>query len=297
VLGSSILEVALGLGLFFLLLAVICTSINEIVARVLALRARTLRTGVGELLGDPNVQGIAQSVYTHPLIAALERKHRPSYIHARTFSAALLDTVSTGATTVAEVHAAIANNPNVPEDLKRQLAIIISDANDDLAALRQGIGVWFDDAMSRVGGWYKRKTQLITFAVATFLVLLLNADSLALADAMLKNPAAREAFVAQASALVPTGTDGVPETDVAAVRAALDPIGLELGWDDVDAGNPLGWYLAPANWLGHLPGWAITIFAVLLGAPFWFDILSKVSNIRSTGQPPPQTSSALPSGT
>ena len=44
-LGSSILEVAPRIGLFFLLLAVICTSINEIIARILGLRADNLRAG------------------------------------------------------------------------------------------------------------------------------------------------------------------------------------------------------------------------------------------------------------
>jgi hypothetical protein len=300
-LGSSVLEVALGMALFFLLLAVICTSINEVIARMVALRARTLRSGLGELLGDPSFQKVAKRVYAHPLIESLEKKHRPSYIHARTFAAAMTDTIVVGAKTVEQIRDAIADDDArapadqiYPDHLKRQLMIIINDAGDDMRALREGIGTWYDDAMNRVSGWYKRKTQVVTFLVALFLVLLLDADSLAIADGMVKNPAAREAFVAQASALAPTGDNGVPTTDVDKVLTALEPLGIQMGWSAVDPKDPAGWFANPANWLDHVPGWAITIFAVLLGAPFWFDLLNRVANIRSSGDPP-QAKTALAS--
>lgn len=38
--------------------------------------------------------------------------------------------------------------------------------------------------------------------------------------------------------------------------------------------------------LGRLPGWCVTALAVTLGAPFWFDILNKVVNIRNVGKKP-----------
>jgi hypothetical protein len=36
----------------------------------------------------------------------------------------------------------------------------------------------------------------------------------------------------------------------------------------------------------HLGGWLLTIVAASLGAPFWFDLLNKFINIRSTGKAP-----------
>jgi hypothetical protein len=39
--------------------------------------------------------------------------------------------------------------------------------------------------------------------------------------------------------------------------------------------------------LAKLAGLALTIGAVMLGAPFWFDLLSKLMRVRSTGAPPP----------
>jgi hypothetical protein len=295
-LGSPMLEVGIGMAFFFLLLATLCTSINEIIARWLALRASTLQSGIGQLLSDPNLQGFGRTVFAHPLIASLERRGRPSYIHGRRFAAAVVDTVKEGATTVAEVQAAIEASETIPVDLKRQLRIIVNDAGDSMDQLREGVATWFDDSMDRVSGWYKRKTQVVTFFVALFLTLLLNADALALANGMLQNPAAREVFIAQVDQLEPDPSTGLPPLDVDEVKAALDPAGFELGWSDIDLANPVGWLFNPGNWAWHVPGWLVTIFAILLGAPFWFDIVSRVSKVRSGGNPPPPTSTALPSG-
>jgi hypothetical protein len=307
-LGSSILEVGLGLALFFLLLAIIVSSISEVIARILRLRASTLKTGIAELFGsdvpnlrstlrfDPDSEWFVDRLYAHPIIQALERNGRPNYIRDRTFAAALIDTVAAGATTVQAVASAL-DGATIPGDLEKQLRILVTRAHGDMAKLEAGIEGWFNDSMDRVSGWYKRKAQVVTFVVAAIITIGLNADSLALANAMIQNPAAREAYVAQASALVPTAAgSGIPSTSVAEIKKAMEPLGLSLGWRAVNAADPVGWFLAPANWLGFVPGWLITTFAVLMGAPFWFDIVGRVANLRSSGNPPPKTSSATPAG-
>lgn len=290
-LGSAMLEVAVGMAFFYLLLAIICSSINELIARFLALRATTLQSGIKELLADQEAQGIAGVLYDHPLIKSLQKgSSLPSYIHSRTFAAALVDSIAEGATTVEAVKASLASNALISEDLRRQLTIIINDAGDDIMEVRRGVAVWFDDSMARVSGWYKRKAQVVTFIAAAIIAIFINADSLKLANGMLQNPAAREAFIAQASAIAPTGSNGVPQTSIKDVKLALAPLGIELGWPDLDVSSleAIARYAAnPANWLGSVPGWLITVVAILMGAPFWFDLVSKVANIRSSGSPPP----------
>ena len=43
-----------------------------------------------------------------------------------------------------------------------------------------------------------------------------------------------------------------------------------------------------ASWNGAtmLIGWLISGIAIAMGAPFWFDLLGKVMNVRNTGKPP-----------
>jgi hypothetical protein len=41
-----------------------------------------------------------------------------------------------------------------------------------------------------------------------------------------------------------------------------------------------------ASWLTWATGLLLTTFAISLGAPFWFDLLGKVSNIKGMGKKP-----------
>jgi hypothetical protein len=66
---------------------------------------------------------------------------------------------------------------------------------------------------------------------------------------------------------------------------------LTTAADDVDSvvklGVPMGWgdnAMSHGFWLA-VPGWLLTIFALSLGAPFWFDALGRLSRIRSSGKP------------
>ena len=60
---------------------------------------------------------------------------------------------------------------------------------------------------------------------------------------------------------------------------------------------PIGWQNFPeegtsisfATVLAKVVGLILTSLAVSLGAPFWFDLLSKFMNVRGTGQSPPGT--------
>lgn len=58
---------------------------------------------------------------------------------------------------------------------------------------------------------------------------------------------------------------------------------------------PIGWsnkkYTA-SEILNMITGWIVTILAISLGAPFWFDLLNKVANLRGTGPKPVSTTDA-----
>src|SRR5918994_412801 len=66
--GSTILEVVLGLSFVYILLSLLCSSINELLAGFLKLRAKDLDSGIRNLLVDPD---LAREVLDHPLIKAL----------------------------------------------------------------------------------------------------------------------------------------------------------------------------------------------------------------------------------
>jgi hypothetical protein len=67
-------------------------------------------------------------------------------------------------------------------------------------------------------------------------------------------------------------------------------LGLPVGWDAAAKSEWTDWY-TPWKWAwsqyGTALGWALTALLVMLGAPFWFDVLTKLASLRSTGNKPP----------
>src|SRR4051794_30010111 len=98
------LDVAIGLVFMYLLLSILCTAVNEWIAGLFRLRAKTLRTAVSRLVdtapakGAKETEGTARlsaEIFNHPLIASIkDGKRGPSYIPAPRFVAALKDTIA-----------------------------------------------------------------------------------------------------------------------------------------------------------------------------------------------------------
>jgi hypothetical protein len=87
------LDLAIAMCFIFLLLALICTSINEAVAGIINSRGKTLEKGLAELLQDV---GLKDSFYAHPLIMGLRQTKTgggrlPSYISSNKFALVLMD--------------------------------------------------------------------------------------------------------------------------------------------------------------------------------------------------------------
>ncbi|MGC2236844.1 MAG: hypothetical protein WA584_11835 [Pyrinomonadaceae bacterium] len=98
--GIAILDVVIGMVFIYLLLSLVCSTINEIIEAFANKRAEFLLQGVKDLLNDSDGTGLTAKLYEHPLVAALIQKRHspkplnPSYIPARNFALALMDIVS-----------------------------------------------------------------------------------------------------------------------------------------------------------------------------------------------------------
>jgi hypothetical protein len=219
--------------------------------------------------------------------------------------------------------------------LQRLLLGLIGTAEADLVSARRTIETWFDDSMDRVSGWYKRKTQWIIWWVGVCLALLLNADTISLANSLWNDQPLRQAVVAAALAINqaprPTQTPDNqppprPDEAINTARTQLAGLQLPIGWcetTDQKAGTRqlpvLGSVTSslptcvsdpatPANagqdnsvtprldgrripihfldFMVKVLGLFLTAVALSLGAPFWFDTLSRLANLRSAGDPP-----------
>src|SRR3954466_1562727 len=100
--GSDAIEVAIGVIFFWLLLSLVCSAANELIASWLGWRAKDLETGLHNLLNQPdkNLEAgsrnlldkpdMVKRIYAHPLVRSLSRDGaKPSYLPSRAFALAL----------------------------------------------------------------------------------------------------------------------------------------------------------------------------------------------------------------
>ena len=168
----------------------------------------------------------------------------------------------------------------------REIALVpkeIAICEAQIEALRENLEQWFNDAMDRLAGWYKRWTQLISFSVAALIVVIGNVDTIKLTDRLLRDNALRASVVTAA-----TGAVQHPETTKNVLDEA-NKLGIPVGWSlstNLERLKTGSFLHDPFGLMAKAFGLFISILAVSMGAPFWFDTLSKFMNIRSAGKPP-----------
>jgi hypothetical protein len=276
--GSAILDTAIGLIFVFLVISLVVSAANELLAALFKWRAENLVLGIRELLEDSSATGLVTRFYEHPLIESLSaRNKKPSYIPSRTFVLALLDIVSPTTTggnrTLEDLKAGIDKLPN---SLQVTFRVLLDEAGHDIEQFKTQLEIWFNNTMERASGWYKRKTQAIQLVLAFAIVVLANVDTIRITKSLSGvNSPLRDSIKDAAHSLVAAGLpQGPPATQLSAATEAIGNLALPIGW--VKGG------FGPTTILG----WIITALAASLGAPFWFDLLNRFVNVRSSGKAP-----------
>ncbi|HYD81938.1 MAG TPA: hypothetical protein VEC06_19220 [Paucimonas sp.] len=311
--GSAILEVVVGIVFIYILVSVLCTAIREGIESWLKTRAAYLEHGIRELLHDKSGSDLATAFYNHPLIFSLfpngyaprapkarpgllaKGDNLPSYIPASNFALALMDIAARGpqagnaagdaSTSAISLEAIRKNVAHIANPaVQRVLLMAVDAAQGDINKAKTLIEAWYNSAMDRVSGWYRRSTQRIIFCIALLLVIVLNVNTFTIADHLYRNDAVRSVMIARAEK---AATDaGYAASKYEDIRKELGSLNLPIGWPEGFRKPLLGRDLnGPADWLILIFGWLLTAFAATLGAPFWFDVLNKVMVIRSTVKP------------
>jgi len=300
VFGSDILDIVLAMTFVFLLTSLLCSAASELISSFLKMRAKNLERGIGELVGDPNnAAGFLQHIYNHGLINGLfqgsyiqsknaSRFERilkgayqlPSYVPSQNFALALIDVVT--------------NPPpgiTLPHNVVSTVQTLQNAAAGDFEKFRQGIETWYNSAMDRVSGWYKRKAQRIIVVVGFLAAILINIDTIRIAQTLSNNTVLRKAVVAAAEAYAHAPRSGGEKTDAeSAIKSNYGqlkdlelPVGFGYSWRQPPPHPSWKWWREEV--LARLVGYLVTAVAVSFGAPFWFDLLNKLIIVRSTVKP------------
>ena len=329
-LENTILDVVIGLIFIYLLLSLLCSAIHEWMAGILALRSRMLAKSIKALLYDETGTNLAKEIYEHGLIDALSKKSQPpdkplkgrkgpSYIPPCIFASALIDKLGLilSANPQQEQHKKVEEQlmqlekAALHEKLNQTLTTFIKEANGDAVMLHKKIESWFDDVMDRISGWYKRQSQIILLIIGSIVTVSINADTIYIAETLVRYPPLRASIVEQSKSLA---GEKLPDVNADFIKD-IGKLSLPLGWHQSDKDsimvnrscnrfvtNPASTQFVqpkplPAQAVQpYLPnknsfmvrcfGWILTGTAVSMGAPFWFDLMNKFLRIRSTGISP-----------
>lgn len=269
---NGILEVAIGVGFVYLLFSAITSSLVEWMSATFDRRSKSLWHSLNLILGPD----LRRTLLQHPAISGIRLDNesadpvqRPywlwwpgrtpaNYLAPRSVAIALADIARSGS---------VATN---------RLARLFGSFRDDAgvnAEVLFRLEKWFAEQMERTSSQYKRWTQVWTLAVAVAMTGVFDLDTIRIASALYRNSVLRTAIADQVAEQVKGRT--------------LDQIDPALkNYSDL----PIGWTrdrLARLNWLTASAGWLISVVALGLGAPFWFDLVSRIVNLRQTGSRPP----------
>ena len=395
---TLILEVAIGLVLIFSLFSLLCTVLLELLSGYFNRRGRMLESAFYEifddmrrprrglrrhlLIGDDYISdsdskgeyqnSLARRLLAHRVIRAHFEKNRlPSELAPEIVGDALIY--------LAEEEAGVSpitkNYESVLGGLGGSLSFIFKTVAPEEGLtrpkIRDRLARFYEDAMERVNGRYKRTTQAWLFCIGVFIALAFNVNSVRLADMIAADAELRQRLVAAAEnnerlvelqktvlqscvgddAESPCNQQTIDnardelealQKRIDLVATELDGLDLPIGWcapsaaeeaDDqqqpLDAAaasrvpiraiefglsSPPGgrglvtpvsdaepapaecppWrvsFLSPKKWenyggsdvLVDLTGVLLTALAISLGAPFWFDLLSKLVKLRAAG--------------
>ncbi|MEO9802019.1 MAG: hypothetical protein ABJF04_02175 [Reichenbachiella sp.] len=163
--------------------------------------------------------------------------------------------------------------PSIEKETLYQLAFLWKQASGDVARFKLFIEDWFNDQMDRIGGWYKRKIQYLTFVVGLIIALAFGVDTIGIAEMLMENDGIREMFVTNAENLSKQYSDvNELSKDTEALQNSISEYNMVFSSMKNKSGNKGIYFL----------GCLITAFALSLGAPFWFDLLNKLVKIRSS---------------
>ncbi len=289
--GSQALETAIGLALMFFVIATASSAVVEFISRLFGKRSADLEKTIKHMLagqgqGDADLEKAWQlfsgtSVYAAAREGAgkalLTQKRRPSYLSAKAFADATLEMIVEGDRLI--------GMDEVPKNLRKRLDPLVRQTRGELVEIRAGLESWFDETMGRAEGAYKKWVTLLLFCVGLVFAIAGNAPTTTVADDLWHNSVVRQSVVDAAGQVAASGKAADELDDIAKATAAMQEFSLPVGWNSQTRAE---WTSGDWTWrqAGTLAGWFLTALLVMLGGPFWFDLLSKFVSLRSSGSKP-----------
>lgn len=195
---------------------------------------------------------------------------------------------------------------HIPDKLINSLSVIadrtrikINDITEEANQFKKEVETWFDRSMDRSSGVYKRNAKGVAIIIGISIAILTNTDTFYLLKRLSQDSAIRSVITQRAIQQATSDPN-----DVNVIRRAeqdLKDASVPIGWQNINQqldieplrirqGNTTNAVTTVLHkiWkvIAMLCGWVLSGLAIAMGAPFWFDILNKIINVRNAGPKP-----------
>jgi hypothetical protein len=142
---------------------------------------------------------------------------------------------------------------------------------------------WFGSGQDRAEQWFQIHVRMVTIVAAIVVSVFLQLDTVEIYDKLRHEPKLVEALVKSVPGTLEQGAAVQGQADANArdkafadLKERIDSTGFEL--------LPKSWFARwPGEklwWVNHLFGLALSAGLLTLGAPFWFNLLKNLTNLR-----------------
>lgn len=280
----------------YFILSLFAMLIAEVIAAVFRHRALVLRRFICGMLDVAGESGMTEQFYKHPLIQALSTgRYLPSYIPSHLFAVVVTDILRRRTPPEED----LATTASVTRLAGLSTTYGFLGRGDMHVALQR----WFNDVMDGASGFYRLRTLALLFPIATAMVVSVDFDAIRIANYVGGRDALEKASLLRIQAQA-KGDTSVSSDGMARVLASLDSIRFPLGWrvrenfpnilapretkEQATRFNPpqLGLFeRILLTVMDSLLGMTISVLAIVLAAPFLFDLLNRFMIVRSTVKP------------
>lgn len=194
--SSEILEIVIGLIFIYLILSLLGTTINELIAGLLHLRGKNLKKSLIYMLSEYKDKDVFQKFINHPVFVKLRRNthHKyPSYLSSKQFSKIMIESI---------VEDPKKNTEKIGEQISKLegttgkvLQSYWLESSGDLEMFKEKMEEWYDETQARTTGWYKRNIQRILLVIGFIIALTINADTLSIVKKLSQDSKARRSMV------------------------------------------------------------------------------------------------------
>ncbi len=286
--STDTVVIIISLFLIYILIGLFSMLIAECVSQIFQFRSTTLWGGVDVLLDDPALRA---AFYDHGLIVtarSAKGRHRPGYLCEQTFALALLGCLGAGKDGV-KIADLEANVRKLPQSRIRDVLLShFFAAGGETTRLLTLLSQWYGQAIAVLGCGYVARVRLIALAIAAFLTIAANVDSIAVAKAVWADRMLKAHLTQGMTGGV---SHVIPPFETGRARAVSASLTLLKQINEQIRPMPFGWHAASPDlrvsddwfwyWFSKMIGLGFTIVLASFAAVAWFDLLAKPLNLRN----------------